>query len=68
MIAIGRHPEGVDFGATDGKPVNLIVLVLWEPEQAGLFNRLFAGLVSKLAKAEFRDLLLNAKSANSHCG
>lgn len=63
VMAVGRHPEGIDFEAPDGKPVHLIVLVLWKPEQAGLFNRLFGGLVSKLADEEFRQELLEAKDA-----
>ena len=63
VIAIGRHTGGVDFSAPDGKPVNLIVLVLWQPEQAGLFNRLFAGLVSKLADGHFRNRLMEEADA-----
>ncbi len=63
-IAIGRHPAGIDFGAPDGKDVNLIVMVLWQPTQAGLFNRLFAGLVSKLADAHFRNRLMEESGAD----
>jgi len=58
VIAVGRHVAGIDFDSPDGKPVHLIVLVLWQPEQAGLFNRLFAGLVSKLADAHFRNQIM----------
>ncbi|HPM40990.1 MAG TPA: PTS sugar transporter subunit IIA [bacterium] len=63
VIAIGRHPSGIDFAASDGEPVHLIALVLWAPENAGLFNRLFAGLVGKLASAEFRGRLIDAPGA-----
>ncbi|MFH0798676.1 MAG: PTS sugar transporter subunit IIA [Pseudomonadota bacterium] len=63
VIAMGRHPAGIDFGAPDGDSVRLIFLVLWEPEQPGLFNRLFAGLVSKLADAHFRGELLDLPGA-----
>lgn len=63
VIAVGRHPAGIDFDAPDGGPVNIIALVLWAPEQAGLFNRLFAGLVGKLADAEFRSSLIKAPNA-----
>ncbi|MFH1830647.1 MAG: PTS sugar transporter subunit IIA [Pseudomonadota bacterium] len=65
VIAIGRHPGGIDFGATDKKPVQLIVLVVWQPAQPGLFNRLFAGLVSKLANASFRNCLVCEKDNNA---
>lgn len=58
-IVIGRHREGVDFGAPDGRPVHIFALVVWAPEQAGLFNRLFAGLVSRLARADIRDQILS---------
>lgn len=64
VIAIGRHPAGIDFDAPDSQPVHLIVLVLWQPAQAGLFNRLFAGLVSKLADDDFRKRLIAQKSAD----
>jgi len=60
-IAVGRHPAGIDFGSAESGSVHLIVLVLWQPEQAGLFNRLFAGLVSKLADEGFRSRLMSAK-------
>ncbi len=62
-IAVGRHPAGLDFDAPDGNPVHLIVLVLWQPEQPGLFNRLFAGLVKKLADPAFRAQLIEADGA-----
>ena len=63
VIAVGRHPEGIEWDAPDRGPVNLIFLVLWQPERPGLFNRLFAGLVSKLVDAAFRDALLHAKGS-----
>lgn len=63
VIALGRHEGGVDFDSPDGKPVHLILLVLWQPEQSGLFNRLFAGLVSKLADSHFRNRLMEEADA-----
>lgn len=63
VIAVGRHPTGIAFDAPDGDPVSLIVLVLWQPEQAGLFNRLFAGLVGKLADSDTRENLIKARGA-----
>jgi mannitol/fructose-specific phosphotransferase system IIA component (Ntr-type) len=68
VIAIGRHKAGIDFNAPDGVPVHLMVLVLWQPEQAGLFNRLFAGLVSKLADAQFRNRLMEEGDAEAIAG
>jgi len=63
VFAIGRHFEGIDFGALDDKPVQLIFLLVWQPARPGLFNQLFANLVSKLNNAQFRQRLLDAKDA-----
>jgi len=63
VIVVGRHPAGVDFDSPDRGLVHLIFLVLWQPERPGLFNRLFAGLVSKLVDPAFRDSLMKAKGA-----
>lgn len=63
VIALGRHTAGIDFEAPDAEPVHIILMVLWAPEQAGLFNRLFAGLVSKLVNNDFRQSIMDAKNA-----
>lgn len=63
VVAVGRHPAGIDFNAPDRGLVHLIFLVIWQPEHPGLFNRLFAGLVSKLADPSFRDSLMKAKGS-----
>jgi mannitol/fructose-specific phosphotransferase system IIA component (Ntr-type) len=63
-IAFGRHSSGLEFGAPDGKPVHLLVLVIWQPAQTGLFNRLFSGLVSKLADDHFRNRLMEEGGAD----
>ncbi|MBT3182084.1 MAG: PTS transporter subunit EIIA [Deltaproteobacteria bacterium] len=65
VIAIGRHKAGIDFNAPDRGDAHLIFLVLWQPERPGLFNRLFAGLVSRLADPNFRESLMNAKDAKT---
>lgn len=68
IIAMGRHSFGIDFDSPDKKPVHLIILVLWAPERAGLFNRLFAGLVKKLADAKFRnDLMVSVDAKDLAC-
>ncbi len=63
IFAVGRHRKGINFGAPDGQPVNLIFLLLWQPERPGLFNQLFANLVTKLDNRTFRQELLRAKNS-----
>lgn len=65
VLAIGRHAKGINFDAPDGEPVHLIFLLLWEPERPGLFNQLFANLVTKLNNASFRQGLLEAPDAGA---
>ena len=63
-VAVGRSPVGIDFQAPDGQPVNLIILVIWNPTIPGLFNHLFAGLARFLIKPENRYRILNARDKN----
>ena len=63
-VAVGRSAEGIDFSAPDGRPVHLIILVVWNPTIPGLFNHLFAGLASFLIKLENRDRLFSARDTN----
>jgi len=63
-VAVGRSAEGIDFSAPDGRPVHLIILVVWNPTIPGLFNHLFAGLASFLIKPDNRDRLFNARDKN----
>jgi len=63
-VAVGRSSEGIDFEAPDGLPVNLIILVVWNPTIPGLFNHLFAGLASFLIKPENRERLFRARDKN----
>ncbi|MGQ9802042.1 MAG: PTS sugar transporter subunit IIA [Candidatus Saccharicenans sp.] len=63
-VAVGRSPQGIDFQAPDGKPVNLIILVIWNPTIPGLFNHLFAGLARFLIKPENRFRIINARDKN----
>jgi len=63
VFAIGRDLEGIKFEAPDDQSVKLVFLLLWQPERPGLFNQLFANLVTKLNNADFRRGLLEAKDA-----
>lgn len=65
VLAVGRHVGGLDFDAPDGEPVRLIFLLLWQPERPGLFNQLFANLVTKLNNPSFRNDLIVAKDESA---
>ncbi|MDH4198190.1 MAG: PTS sugar transporter subunit IIA [Candidatus Aminicenantes bacterium] len=60
-IAVGRSEKGIDFEAPDGQKVQLVILVVWNPELPGLFNHLFAGLARFLIKPANRQRLFQAK-------
>lgn len=60
-IAVGRSEKGIDFDAPDGQKVQLVILVVWNPELPGLFNHLFAGLARFLIKPANRQRLFQAK-------
>ncbi|MDD8020017.1 MAG: PTS sugar transporter subunit IIA [Acidobacteriota bacterium] len=63
-VAVGRSAEGIDFAAPDGRPVHLIILVIWNPTIPGLFNHLFSGLASFLVRPDNRERLFNAREKN----
>ncbi len=63
-MLIGRSIEGLDWGSIDEKPVNLVFMILWQPEIPGLFNQLFATLIRQLRNRDFMLALLNASTAD----
>jgi len=44
IICVGITRNGIDFNSIDGKPVYVILLIIWKPNVPGLFNHLFGGL------------------------
>lgn len=44
ILCLGISKDGVDFDAVDGKPVYVVLLIIWKPDVPGLFNHLFGGL------------------------
>jgi mannitol/fructose-specific phosphotransferase system IIA component (Ntr-type) len=59
LIAVGRHPRGVAFGAIDGKPVHLFFLLLTTSVTEHL--SLLARLSRLLRVARLRTQLLSAR-------
>jgi len=62
-VAVGRSSEGLEYEAIDGKPVHLIIMIVWNPAIPGLFNHVFAGLAKFLINPNYRNRLFDAKSA-----
>jgi len=61
--AIGISPDGVDFGAIDGKPSQLIFLILAPPGQSGPYIELLAEIAHITRSKSFCEMLISAASA-----
>ena len=62
-VALGISPDGVDFGAVDGKPSQLIFLILSHPDQSGPYLELLAEIARMTQYKSFCDMLISAASA-----
>ncbi|MDZ7374103.1 MAG: PTS sugar transporter subunit IIA [candidate division KSB1 bacterium] len=60
IVAVGRCPEGVDFGAEDGQPVHMIFLIGTPPSEVNRYLKLLAGLSRLLRQQEVRDAIMSA--------
>jgi len=63
VVAMGICREGVDFGAADGKPVRIMILMGIPVAQVKAYLRLLAHLSLLLKQPEFIARVLMAKSA-----
>lgn len=61
-VAFGRSPSGVDFGAEDGSPADLIFLIAAPEGADDLHVRLLSRLARRLIHPEFRTALREAGS------
>lgn len=59
-VAFGRSPSGVDFGAGDGTPADLVFLIAAPDGESDLHVTLLSRLARKLVHDEFRDALRDA--------
>ena len=62
QIALGIKKEGLDFESLDGKPANLIFLVLSPRSTSGPHIQTLAVISRNLKEKPIRDSLVNAKS------
>jgi len=58
VIAMARHPEGIDFDAIDGQPVYIVVMLLVPDDEEGQHLELLAKLARLLQKPEFRESIM----------
>jgi mannitol/fructose-specific phosphotransferase system IIA component (Ntr-type) len=61
VAALGIHPDGVEFGAIDGLPVRLVILLVVPPNMFQAHVRTLAGIARVLNDASLRELLLEAR-------
>ncbi len=64
-MAIGKPEAPVEFGSTDGKPVELIVLLASPPDQTGPHIQALARISRLMLMEEFRNQIIVAKSADA---
>jgi len=61
--ALGRSKRGIDFDAVDSQPVWIVVLLLVPQGQFQKHLHTLASIAKALNRAEFREALQNAESA-----
>ena len=62
-IAIGITAQPIDFGAIDGKPVQLIILLASPPDQTGPHIQALARISRLMTMDEFRERIYAAQTA-----
>ena len=61
-VAFFRSENGIDFKSIDGKPVNIIFVLLAPVSSGGPYLKLLAKISRLLRSDEFRNALLEAKT------
>ncbi len=64
VAGFGKCTKSVDFQALDEKPVNLVFLLIGKDNMVGPHIKLLSRISRMMNKAEFRDKLANAASAD----
>jgi len=62
-VTLGISPDGVDFGAVDDKPSQLIFLILSHPDKSGSYRELLAEIALMIQYKSFCEMLISATSA-----
>lgn len=62
VIALGIHPQGVDFESLDNQPGRIIFLLIGPDSMPGTHIRLLSRISRIIAKKEVRDTILQCQS------
>ncbi len=62
VVAMGRFPQAIDYGADDGQGVHLFFLIATPESHANEYLRVLSRLARRLREPEVRDLLLGART------
>jgi len=62
VMSVGRSARGIDYGAQDGKPVHLVIMIGANDSQSNAFLTVLARLMMRLKNQSFRDSLLESES------
>ncbi len=68
VVAVGRAPEGIDFGSIDGKPVRVIILMGTPKAKVKTYLKLLAHLSHLIKTNGFLDGLISAADAAAVVG
>lgn len=63
ILALARHPQGVDFDAIDGEPVYIVVMLLVPDSDDRQHLELLAQLARTLQQESIRDQVMQAESS-----
>jgi fructose-specific phosphotransferase system IIA component len=64
VVAIGIHPQGVDFESFDHKPAHIIFLLIGPSDQHGTHLRLLTRISRIISQPHVRDALMELKTPN----
>lgn len=62
-IALGIHPEGVDFQSLDSKPVHIVFLLTGPEDKPGTHIRLLSRISRIISRENVQQQILNCHSA-----
>jgi len=63
-MVVGKPSEPIEFGSVDGRPVDLIVLLVSRPEQTGPQIQALAAISRLMAEDQFRAVIKQASTSD----